>query len=451
MHLLIHIPGFRLIIIAPPPRQNYVQLILARLPLRTHYLTEMAMSPLLPRINGEPDIPVLGRDRFDFPPYFHKGDVGSPQGVEAGSRLLRELLSEESENSITPILYDIDNRNHQPGTEEIECANFLFSMIELSLAGGKSKFRSQQSFDATSPPLSINTLLSHCESPQDLPSIWKGISSQFLVIDDPEGEIPSTEKWQSCLRDCRSPYVFYSTRSAKNISQATNQTPGIFSRIRNPDLRYLGIIIDVDDLRENGISITPHSSWEKIAADVVKLFKPVLIPREAPGESAVTVQWIIRIGSSGAVVLRQAPSLNQLYFDLENGAAVITTPYSAPHSPLQAAFTSEFIFSIRSEINHHTHRALADLDLRGPIAKGLSNVRSLVKKEFPASERLEYQYVKHPDFEFEMERAQEIGCTEIPSTPEKCDTWSILEQCLERRPPLHAVWEMKSSTLLKVS
>ncbi|KAJ5965611.1 hypothetical protein N7481_012325 [Penicillium waksmanii] len=307
-------------------------------------------------------------------------------------------------------------------------------MIELSFVDGKSEIHSQRSFDATSPLLPINIRLSDDESPQNPPSTWKSISSRFLVIDDPEGKMISTEKWQSRLGDCRSSYVFYSTRSPKHISQTANQTPGIFKIFRNPELKYLVIIIDADDLRDNGISITPNSSWEKIAADVVNLFKPAEIP-DSPGEFTATVQWIIRIGSSGAVVLQQTPSRNQLYFDLENGAAVVTLPYSVPRPSLQAAFTSGLMFSVRSEMIIHPRRAFANIDLRGPITKGLSNVRSLAEKGFPASERPKNWCPQYPDLEFGMERTQNIQCSEIPSTPEKRETWSILEQCVERRPP----------------
>ncbi|KAJ5396815.1 hypothetical protein N7509_004928 [Penicillium cosmopolitanum] len=381
-------------------------------------------------MNGEPDITVLGRDRVDLFS-FQKGDIQSLQGLEAGPRLLRKFMFEESENSTTSIFQDIDN--HQSETKEIRCANSLFSMNELSLVDRKSEVNSQRSFDATSPLLPIDIRLSNDESPQNPPLAWKSISSQFLVIDDPEGEIISTEKWRSCLGDCRSSYVFYSTRNPKQISQTANQTSGIFKILRNPDLRHLLIIIDADDLRDNGISITPKSSWEKIAADIVDLFKPAEIP-DSPGEFTATVQWIIRIGSSGAVVLRQNPSLNQLYFDLENGAAVVTPPYSVPRPSLQAAFTSGLIYSVRSEINNHPRRALADIDLREPITKGLSNVQSLAEKRFPASERPENWCPQYPDLDFEMELIQNIECSEIPSTPEKRETWSIFEQYVERRP-----------------
>ncbi|OJJ96695.1 hypothetical protein ASPACDRAFT_63586 [Aspergillus aculeatus ATCC 16872] len=332
------------------------------------------------------DITVLGRDRIDLFRLKTK-ETSFLQGIESGPMLLCKFLSQQSRKlKIKTKFRDLE----QPQSSDGEEVGTILSFADLSPANNEYNVLSRQSYHTILPQSSININVSHKEKPEKI-SPGNRILTPFLVIDDPEGEILSTEQ------------------------------------NRQLHLKHLVIILDADDLRDDGIPISRNLSWEKTATHTVELFKSAKLL----GDTKTKIQWIIRFSQAGVVVLKEGPKpQNEIYFDSENGEGDVIGPRSIPRSAVKAAFLSGFIFSMVAQRKQRTQRnKRLKYKLMPAIKRGLCSIHSLGRKKFPDLKNFAKLSLQYPKLKPKMKSGPYLGRATIPSNKQK---WSILQQSEEQ-------------------
>jgi hypothetical protein len=188
--------------------------------------------------------------------------------------------------------------------------------------------------------------------------------------------------------------------------------------IENDNFEKLIIILDVGDLQENGERIS-LLSWEKAAADTMENFKSSELSKSVPDEWMAKVEWVIRFGYAGAIVLKTASDLktgepNQLYFDPNHDALYFMQTHRAHSLGLETAFLSGMISSAMVQIVQNE-----PLEWRLAIEKGLSAAHYLNSAGCInlATDSLQYPTLK---FKETIELQETVIPRAIP------DVWSIL-------------------------
>lgn len=375
---------------------------------------------------------------------FECGGKNYLQGLEAGPWLLWKFLrdlGQECQLQISPKgdtnflfsvteLFDMKGRYQARRQQPLYTVNNELSKVKLDfkpevqeeqdLTGQKDPEEEQQDRDTSKPsttPKTPQTPRSSRSSSDSDPDHQAGIElpSHVLVIDDSEGGLFRSENTTPEIPK-NSSVVFYQTRCPEKLG--SDESPALCKLSDEDSLKELFIIIDVEDLRNNGISISRNLSWEKAAADTVENFKPEKFLQNVPNTKWTKIKWIIRFGDAGVIVLQKSAQQTNahLYFDPEKGESDFSQEHSPNPVALDAAFLGGLVFKAMQEI-HNNERSE-----KNPIEAGLCCARYLFNegtvKASDTNDSIEYPKLTFGE-------AIQLQDSDIPGS--NFDEWSILK------------------------
>ncbi|KAJ6107489.1 hypothetical protein N7523_008812 [Penicillium sp. IBT 18751x] len=396
------------------------------------------------------NVKLLGKERFDLFS-FKGGGKAYLQGLEAGPRLISKFM------------HDLGQDCQFLDVEYPKSENYYFSIIDLIDVKGKYETRRQQPFYTINNQLSPvkfewklngqeasrspetpetsetserpkapkklrirNTLETptprRTESPSSsdlkLEPDTKS-ASNVLIIDDPEGDLLPEMEAAGLKIPEGSAFVFYQTRCPeKSVSDQNSTLVKIFN---DQSLKEFFIVVDVEDLRKTGASISRNLSWESAAADTVKYFREQGFLQPFIREKPTKPTWIVRFGDAGAIVLRDEMNgsnpIFRLYFDPKTGEGDISRHHTPNPVALNAAFLSGIAFRKITECNRQ-----ANGEWKSLIEAGLFCVRYLATQGTVRASKSKCSIV-YPKLTLGDDIL--LQESEIPNT--NADKWTILK------------------------
>ncbi|CAH0024517.1 unnamed protein product, partial [Clonostachys rhizophaga] len=351
-------------------------------------------------------ITVVGEDRVDLF-RFEREDKTFLQKIDSRPRLLCRFLKEGENAASFQTIGDV-SANSLAG---------ISSVTELSGGpDGTYKVNRQLLIDTVHPRQRDSDQLSDETSPNGTPGV--------LVVDDPKEALLS--KQDSVLDGYTPSLVVFQANSLNNMDSQSS----LFKIIQKSTLKRLLVVINVDDLRNNGKTISKHESWEKTAANTMAAKLSEAFSYAAPNKTD-NITVIIRFGYVGAMVLQGGS--NRLYFCPRRGEGDFLRSHAPYTSALEAAFLAGLIPVVKDldsvpdweiwqkAIKHGfcTARYVAGLGLS--LTDELLNYPELEKVcvDLDCKEKVCKKGKKV------CEAQVQLACSEVPPS-DSPDTWSIL-------------------------